>query len=130
MNGAEHAFLAALREMGRFPCALEERRRGLWFPGRPAVGFGDRLRGLLGTRSGHLGRRVLVLAPCRSIHTVGMAYAVDAAAVDADGTVLASVRGLVPGRVWSQREAWAMLEREQAPDAWLAKGDVVTCCPL
>jgi len=54
-----------------------------------------RRRGLLG-RDGFAG--VLVLAPCRQVHTFGMRFPIDVAFVARDGRVL-RVATLAPGRV-------------------------------
>lgn len=56
-----------------------------------------RLRGLLGTRSLSAGEGLL-LVPCRSVHTLGMAYAIDVAFLDGDGEVVAAYSDLSPGR--------------------------------
>jgi uncharacterized membrane protein (UPF0127 family) len=50
---------------------------------------GSRARGLLG-RDGIGG--ALVLAPCRSVHTFGMRFAIDVAYLDAQGVVIKTVR--------------------------------------
>jgi uncharacterized membrane protein (UPF0127 family) len=67
---------------------------------------GARRRGLLG-RDGIDG--VLVLEPCRQVHTIGMRFPVDVAFCAADGRVLRLVT-LRPGRVsrpvWRAR--WAL----------------------
>ena len=58
-----------------------------------ATSLASRARGLLGTnRDWGQGRSVLVLAPCRSIHTLCMRYPIDVAFVDARGTVVRSAR--------------------------------------
>lgn len=58
-----------------------------------------RRRGLLG-REGIEG--ALLLEPARSVHTIGMRFAVDVAYVDGDGTVLAVVT-MAPGRIGRPR---------------------------
>ena len=74
----------------------------------------SRLRGLLG----HDGAQgILILAPCRSIHTYGMRFPIDVAFVSADGTVLEAHRNVVPGKHLRCRRAAATLERESAEDA-------------
>ena len=50
--------------------------------------FGARLRGLLGRPAPGAGRGVFI-APCRQVHTFGMAYAIDVAHLDAGHRVLA-----------------------------------------
>lgn len=69
----------------------------------------DRRRGLLG-RDGLEG--ALLIRPARSVHTVGMRFAIDVAHLDRELRVL-SVTTMVPGRVggWSRRRG-AVLEAE------------------
>lgn len=61
-----------------------------------------RARGLLGTRAewGD-GNRMLMLVPCKSVHTIGMRYALDIAFADRNGIVLRSERNVRPGRLLS-----------------------------
>ncbi len=84
-----------------------------------------RARGLLGTHAqwGD-GNRVLVLIPCKSVHTIGMRYALDIAFVDRNGIVLRSERNVKPGRVLSCRGATFVLERPHGPRmSWPENGD-------
>lgn len=84
-----------------------------------------RARGLLGTHAqwGD-GNRVLVLIPCKSVHTIGMRYALDIAFVDRNGIVLRSERNVKPGRVLSCRGATFVLERPHDPRmSWPENGD-------
>lgn len=92
-----------------------------------ARGVMDRARGLLGTRAGWgAGHDVLVLLPCRSVHTVGMRYALDVAFCDAGGTVVRSETDVRPGRLLSCGRAAFVLERPHADDGtWPVEGDVV-----
>ncbi len=60
-----------------------------------AEGFRDRSRGLLG-RDGIDG--AILLRPARSVHTLGMKFAIDAAFCDKDLVVVRTVC-LAPGRV-------------------------------
>lgn len=54
---------------------------------------------------GLLGRRVLgteegmLLAPCSSVHTIGMRFPIDVAFLDGEGCVLETHPALVPGRL-------------------------------
>jgi uncharacterized membrane protein (UPF0127 family) len=57
--------------------------------------FAERSRGLLGRRGVDTG---LVLKPAASVHTFGMAFAIDVAYVDRSGRVLA-VRTMAPQRL-------------------------------
>ena len=79
-----------------------------------------RLKGLLG-RSGFGG--VLLLAPCRDIHTFGMRRPIDVAFVSADGAVIESHRNVAPRRRLRNRKAAATLERFSADAPWFAPGD-------
>jgi uncharacterized membrane protein (UPF0127 family) len=63
-----------------------------------ADGFLSRLRGLLG-RAGLEPGEALLLAPCSSIHTLGMRFSIDALFLDAEGNVLRAVPVLRPWRV-------------------------------
>ena len=58
-------------------------------------GVGGRTRGLLG-RDGIDG--VMVLRPCRNVHTFGMRFAIDVAFCDRDGVVLRTAT-LAPRRI-------------------------------
>jgi uncharacterized membrane protein (UPF0127 family) len=64
------------------------------------VGFADRwwrrAVGLLG-RSSLDHDEGLLLAPCASVHTVGMRFAIDVAFLDQDGRVVTASPGLFPG---------------------------------
>ncbi len=66
---------------------------------------------------------MLALVPCASIHTRGMAYAIDVAFVDKHGHVLAAERDLGPGGLRSCRGAWVTLERESDGTPWVKAGD-------
>lgn len=90
-----------------------------------AFSFRARLRGLLGKRDFD---GTLMLAPCRSIHTFGMAFPLDVAFVADDGTVIAVAMGLPPNERASCREAAFALERKAAPSPWLVEGMRVEIC--
>ena len=88
----------------------------------------SRARGLLG-RDGIDG--ALLLRPARSVHTVGMRFALDVALCRADLTVVA-VRSVAPGRlVLPQRQVRAVVEAEAGSFAcWgLAAGSRLTIQP-
>ena len=87
-----------------------------------AEGFGSRLKGLLG-KDGIEG--ALLLRPAKSVHTLGMRFAIDVAFVDENMVVL-EVRTLVPNRMTRARlKAKAVIEAEAgAFDRWrLRVGD-------
>ena len=58
----------------------------------------ERMRGLLGRAALSEGR-LMFFRSCRSIHTVGMRFALDVFFLDENGAVVKTVRGLRPGRV-------------------------------
>lgn len=80
-----------------------------------------RLRGLLMSPASDA---VLMLAPCRDIHTFGMGYAIDVAFVDEAGAVLQSQRDVLPNRRLRNCRASAVLERFAMPqEVWFEEGD-------
>lgn len=81
-----------------------------------AVNLWARLRGLLGVRPDWKANTVLVLAPCRSVHTWWMQYPIDLAFVDKDGVVLSAKRNVEPWRIISMRHACFVLERPSSPN--------------
>jgi uncharacterized membrane protein (UPF0127 family) len=70
--------------------------------------FGARLRGLLG-QSGLLPGIGLGIAPCSSVHGVGMRFEVEVWFLDDRGVVL-GVRALAPWRVAGRRGARSVIE--------------------
>ena len=77
-----------------------------------ALSFLQRLRGLLARDASWLGTKsVLVLAPCNSIHTFGMKYAIDVAFLDKCGKVLLSKENIVPSKRLRCKDAICVLER-------------------
>ena len=86
------------------------------------AGARGRMRGLLG-REGIDG--VMVLAPCRNVHTFGMRFTIDVAFCDRDGMVL-TMRTLRPRRVspYVRRSAMALEARAGSFARWnLRPGD-------
>lgn len=98
---------------------------GVIAPCRRAGSFGRRLRGLLGTRPGDLAGGCILLDPCSSVHTLGMAYPIDVAFLDGDDAVMGSFANVGPGRLVGMRGAARVLERESAASPWYAVGDHV-----
>jgi len=89
-----------------------------------AEGFGARSRGLLG-REGIDG--AILLRPARSVHSLGMRFAIDVAFCDSDLTVLRTVR-MRPGRVTrpSLRRGCVIEAKSGAFDRWrLRPGDTL-----
>lgn len=74
-----------------------------------AEGFFARLGGLL-ARAPLRDAEALCLAPCNSVHTMFMRYAIDVVFLDPRGRVLKVVTGLKPWRVAACRGAAAALE--------------------
>ena len=69
----------------------------------------ERTRGLLG-RDGVDPMHALVLPRCRSVHTIGMRFAIDAVLFDGSWT-LVGVRELPPGRMaWPRRRVRHIVE--------------------
>lgn len=92
-----------------------------------ARGVRERTQGLLGRRDPGDVTGVLVLRPCRQIHTVGMRFPIDVAFCDRDGVVLRTVT-VAPWRV--TRPVWrARFVLEAAAgsfDRWqLRPGDAI-----
>lgn len=84
----------------------------------------DKRRGLLG-RDGVEG--ALVIESCRWVHTVGMRFAIDVAYVDAEGTVVKTVRMGRHRMGWPVRDAeWVIEAQAGAFERWsLRVGDTV-----
>ncbi|MDR1185359.1 MAG: DUF192 domain-containing protein [Coriobacteriales bacterium] len=90
-----------------------------------AVGLWPRMRGLLDSAVCDDGE-VLILVPCKSIHTFGMRESIDVAFINRQGCVLKTVRELPPSRFLSCRGASCVLERRSGSvDEWFELGDVV-----
>ena len=84
----------------------------------------DKRRGLLG-RDGVEG--ALVIESCRWVHTVGMRFPIDVAYVDAEGTVVKTVRMGRYRMGWPVRDAaWVIEAQAGAFERWnLRVGDTV-----
>ena len=87
--------------------------------------FAERLVGLLGTDPQ---AEPVALCRCSSIHTFGMAYAIDVAFVRLDGYVVLSRRALVPGRLLFAMGAYYALERPTSAAPWPKEGIRVQIC--
>lgn len=87
---------------------------------RLATSFAARTKGLLFAKEGS---DVLLIAPCKDIHTVGMRRSIDVAFVDESGCVLDSVRNLSPMHRKRVRGASAVIERFSCDDPWPKPGD-------
>jgi len=65
---------------------------------RQATTFWQRLKGLLGTRLLPLGQG-LIIKPCSSIHTFGMAYPIDVLFVDSAHCIIKIVDNMLPSKM-------------------------------
>ncbi|HIT45437.1 MAG TPA: DUF192 domain-containing protein [Candidatus Aphodovivens excrementavium] len=90
---------------------------------RFALNARQRAKGLFAHR-GFSG--VLVLAPCKDVHTMGMGEPIDIAFIDREGVVLESHRAVGPFRRLRNGKASFVLERFSRGQArWVAPGDRV-----
>lgn len=85
---------------------------------RWATSFLARVRGLLGSSPT---TDVLILAPCKSIHTCGMRYDLDVAFINKEGIVLATYRKIKPWRMVRHAHAVAVIERQSDGSPWFEK---------
>lgn len=93
-----------------------------------ALSFLERVRGLMGRKPAWLGAGgMLVLAPCRSIHTFGMGHPLDIAFIDGDGRVLKALSGMPPRRMAGCRAARIVIERFSSPSngRWFEPGEEI-----
>ncbi len=85
-----------------------------WTPAEFVVAesFAVRLRGMLGLASIAANGLPLVMAfpRCSSFHTCFMAYPIDIAFIDRNGSILACYENVRPWRMCSCPGAWAVLE--------------------
>lgn len=88
-----------------------------------AVTLRDRLFGLHAYRSF---QGVLVLVPCKSVHTYGMRDRIDVAFLDKEGFVLAVYHRVSPRTVLRHRRAALVLERLSKKDLWLEPGQKIS----
>ena len=91
----------------------------------------DRARGLLARPPLEWGQ-ALWIEPCSSVHTLGMAYALDLVFLDAQGVVKKLVRDVKPLRVAAARGAKVTLEMRsgQLDRLALRLGDAVAWSPV
>lgn len=83
----------------------------------------SRMRGLLGAERGD---GLLLIAPCKGIHTYGMRYPIDAAFVDREGVVVLVRRALEPGNRVACETACLVIERRYNEDAaWFGLGETI-----
>ena len=77
--------------------------------GELALTFWSRLKGLLFTDDFPKGQGILI-KPCSSIHTIGMAYSIDIIFVDEQDMVIKTVVGMKPYRLTSCRGSSYVIE--------------------
>ena len=84
----------------------------------------SRLRGLLFSQESD---DLMVLLPCRDVHTFGMRYAIDVAFLDAQGFVLRAERDVLPNKRLRDPDAVAVLERRAIPwEVWFEPGERIS----
>lgn len=98
-------------------------------PSMPLRIAGSRRERLVGLLHATHEAGLLMLCPCRDIHTVGMSYSIDVAFVDEEGTVVAAYRSVPPGRRLRCRRAIVVFERLTCGKPWYEAGDRVFVCP-
>lgn len=73
---------------------------------------------------------IMMLLPCKDVHTFGMQYALDIAFLDKQGKVLAVRRDVLPNRRVKHEGAVAVLERRALPrEVWFEEGDELALGP-
>lgn len=87
-----------------------------------ATGFFSRLKGLLFMPPSS---RVIMLSPCKSVHTFGMSYSLDIAFITKEGVVLEVRRDVSPSRRIKNHQAHTVLERKACLNPWYTPGDQV-----
>lgn len=85
-----------------------------------------RLRGLFPRRREDA---VLLLVPCRDVHTFGMQWPIDLAFASSDGKVLRAMRAVPPRKRVRCRGACMAIERKACALPWFGPGDSVLAPP-
>ena len=108
---ARPSFLTELLRGAEPPFALQHVRSGRVVATRVelALDSQSRRRGLLGRDEFEKGA-ALIIAPCSSIHTFFMRFAIDVVFVSRDGRVLKTFSTLVPWRMAFSFGAFAVIE--------------------
>jgi len=93
-----------------------------------ATTFWQRLTGLLGTQSLPQGHGLLI-KPCSSVHTFGMAYPIDVLFVDREHRIIKVVVGLSAGRVALAKGSDYVVELPigTVEQTLCAVGDIIHC---
>lgn len=84
--------------------------------------WGQRARGLLGTKRGDASVPTVLLSPCSSIHTWGMKYDLNLAFLDKQGNVLCTKLSIKPCHMVWIRGTHQILERPSSEASWLETG--------
>ncbi len=91
-----------------------------------AVTWGARLHGLHCYTKSEMMSQQLLLRPCKSIHTYGMAYALDVAFLNRSNEVLRVIRTVHPQRiVRGPVHTYSVIERPAQPGSWYEVKDIV-----
>ena len=88
-----------------------------------AANYFDRLKGLFSFENEEV---VLVIVPCKSIHTFFLGRSIHVAFFDRNGFVVASYKDVPPFRLCRERKAYGVLEcwsGGRGEDTWLEVGD-------
>ena len=93
-----------------------------------AVTFWTRFRGLQFQRELPIGQGLLI-APCRSVHTHWMRFAIDVVMLDAEGVILKLQHNLRPWRTCAGPSGTRFVLEVPAETACLNKGDRLTIRP-
>ncbi len=89
--------------------SVQENRFNTHIAIRIAESYFDRLRGLLG-RPALKGNQGLLIRPCSSIHTLGMAYSLDVVFLDSEMNIIKLSPAVRPSRVRVAGKAQSVLE--------------------
>lgn len=89
-----------------------------------ATNLSSRMAGLLFTPETD---DMMVIMPCRDIHTFGMRYAIDVAFIDRAGVVRKVARDVLPNKRIRDAGAAAVIERRAIPrELWFEEGEQIT----
>jgi uncharacterized membrane protein (UPF0127 family) len=118
------SFLSPLLGAGAIRYALANTRSGGVLANRLLTAFDSkqRKRGLLGRDSLEKGS-AMIIAPCSSVHTFFMRFAIDVAFVAKDGRVIKVCAAVRPWRIAAALRAFAVIE---LPAGALERSDTVS----
>ena len=124
-NASANSDSSALSCKSSLPVRASAMPAATVFPLLAATSLFARLRGLLRANPKDVEGRVLMLAPCKDIHTFGMCENLDIAFIGSTGEVLSSFCKIKPSRRLRCRKASLVLERISSDEAWFEVGDKV-----